>query len=250
MKKNPFKNRISVFDIIKSAKKKFSRQQKPKKQKQAKPSGEQRAKKLNEEFDYAETILKAGSDKIARYLDPLLRDLSGGQTPTAGMSNKYFEIDDEYDGDPFKLFQHVKFKEIPETDIKANQYIDKLEQDPHMSQQQYEDYSKQYHSQAYNTLASRLNLSNFEALEQIMNSSPAWQIAKRGAMDSNQVLERWQELYSVMNEAQQNDTGIFDWAIQQIENGKHSINWLINAIDDEIKLMLAGKYSHRRQIHY
>lgn len=249
-KRNKFnKSKQTPYDIRKEAMKRYSRGQKRSTSK-PKNKDKQLAKKLNDEFDYAETILKAGSDKIAKYLDPMLRNLTGGEPLKAGMSNKYFEIDDDYDGDPFKLFQHVKFKEIPQSDVKVQQYLKKIEEDPHMSPQQYDEYTKQYHSKAYQTLAGRLKLDNFEVLEQIMNSTPAWQIAKRSAMDSEQVLERWQELYDSMNQAQQADEGLFDWAIQQIENGKRSINWLINAIEDEIKLMLQGKYSQRRKVHY
>lgn len=248
MKYKPTKKQ-SAYDIRKEAAKKYSKQQKKRQPKTpAKSTAQQRADKLNGEFDYAETILKAGSSEIAKYLEPMMWNLTGKRKIEAGDSNQYFSVDDTYDGDPNKLFQHVTFKQLPDNNV-VNKYLDKIESDPHMSPTQYEDYSAKWHSQSYNTLANRLNLQNFDVLEQIMNSSPAWQIAKRGALDSEQTLDRWLDLYDVMNEAQNTDDGLFDWAIQQIENGVHSINWLINAIDDEIKLILAGKYSHRRKVY-
>ena len=246
--KSPFSKGPSAYDIKKEAAKKYSKQQRQKRAKQ-KPTEEGRANKLNDELEYASGKLKGGSEKISSLVGSLLINLSGGPEGLKPGDHGEYVIDDEFDGDMNKLFQHVKFKDIPDNPT-VNKIIDRIEEDPHMSPQQYSDYEKQYRSQAYNTLATRLNLNNFEALEQIMNSSPAWQLAKRSALDSDQVLERWQELYDVMDEAQRTDTGIFDWAIQQIENGKHTINWLLNAIDEEIKLLLAGKYSHRRKMRY
>lgn len=254
MKKfNPFKQIKNAFDIKKQAAKEFSKKQK-KQRKLAKPKPQQKpdktnAEKLNDELKFASSKLAGGSEKISSNIGSLLLHLSG--TPEGlkpGYENEYYSIDNTFDGDLNKLFQHVSFKKLPDDDI-TQRDVTKIEQDPHMSPQQYSQYEQQYRSQAYKTLATRLNLSNFEILEQIMNSSPAWQIAKRGAMESDQTLERWQELYETMNRAQETDSGIFDWAIQQIENGKHTLNWLLNAIDDEIKLALQGKYSHRRKTH-
>ena len=113
---------------------------------------------------------------------------------------------------------------------------------PWMSESQYNKYEQKWHHQSYKTLRknkylSDIDLSDYYVLEQIMNSSPAWKLATRSALESDQVMERWKELYNTMQEAYNTDDGIFDWAYQQIMNGKRSLNWLINAIDDEIKLM-------------
>ena len=210
------------------------------------------ADKWNVRFRFAASKLKAGSSDIAMYLDPILRKLSGKDIISANENNQYFSVDSSYDGDVNKLFQHVTFKKIPDDMTDVTSYFDQIEsvKGTHLSPGSYEQFSKDWHSKSYNTLAQNLTLSNYEILEEIMNSSPAWSIAKRNAMDSEQVLDRWLELYEVMNHAQQTDTGIFDWAVQQIENGKHGLDWLINAIDDEISLMLAGKYSQRRKVRY
>ena len=151
------------------------------------------------------------------------------------------------------MFQHIQFKEIPDNK-NALRNLERIEKMPWMNESQYKKYEGKWHHKAYKNIRKNKYLSNndladYYVLEQIMNSSPAWQLAKRAAYSSEQRVERWKELYNTMREAYNTDDGIFDWAYQQIMNGKRSLNWLINAIDDEIKLMKQGKYSHRRKQH-
>ena len=220
----------------------------------AKMNPKERADKLNKEFDFAETKLKAGSDQITAQLYPMLVELSGTtDIKEWKKGNKYFKLDDSYTGNRFQLFQHIQFKEIPDNK-NALRYLDRIEKMPWMSESQYNKYEQKWHHKSYKTLRknkylSDIDLSDYYVLEQIMNSSPAWKLATRSALESDQVMERWKELYNTMQEAYNTDDGIFDWAYQQIMNGKRSLNWLINAIDDEIKLMKQGKYSHRRKQH-
>lgn len=241
-------NQKSPKEIRREQAKKFSRKAKPKHIETPK----EKADKWNERFDFAETKLKAGSDDIAKYLQPMLQHLANGDKLDRSIQNKYFSIDDSYDGNPATLFQHVTFKELPKNDPTIDQYLKKIEdvKGTHLTPQAYDKYSQDWHKRSGQTLANKLELSNYDILEQIMNSSPAWQIAKKSSYDSEQALDRWLELYDSMNNAQAADTGVFDWAIQQIENGKHSIDWLINAIDDEIRLKLTNGYSRRRKLHY
>jgi len=215
------------------------------------------ADKWNGYFDFAEDKLPAGSNDIGKNLYPALLKLAGlpkdGRLESKDYGN--FVIDNQWDGSDATLFQHVTFKKIPK-DNQAVKFLDRIYQDKgdHFTQSGYDKFVDEWHKKSYQTLQdnplTQGRMQNYEILEEIMNSSPAWQIAKSNLRDSDQVLDRWLTLYESMNEAIQADQGIFDWAVQQITNRKHNINWIINAIDDEIKLMLAGKYSQRRKVHY
>ena len=83
-----------------------------------------------------------------------------------------------------------------------------------------------------------------------MNSSAMWRMATVSLYDSNQNKQEWVEMYNVMEDVLEKDQSLFDWIVQQIENEKYSVNRLMQIIDHEIELMLAGKYSRRRQLHY
>lgn len=218
----------------------------------AKANPKNRANKLNKEFDFAETKLKAGSEEIASQLFPMLFTLSGTyDIKEWKKGNQYFKLDESYNGNRYQLFQYIKFKEIPDNEDTLR-YLKQIEKMPWMSEKQYNKFEKEWRNKSYKTLSKNkylndIDFENYYVLEQVMNSSPAWKLATRSALESDQVMERWKELYNVMSEAYNTDDGLFDWAYQQIMNGKRSLNWLINAIDDEIKLMKQGKYSHRRK---
>lgn len=211
----------------------------------------QKAEELNEKFAYAAQTRKAGSDYIGMYLQPMLANILGKDVNKieAGDSNQYVTIDKKWDGDTNTLFQYVKFKDLP-ADSKVDSFIAKIEEDPHMTPQQYEQFEKDWHKKSYDTLTSRLKLSSAEVLEQIMNSSAMWRMATVSLYDSNQNKEEWVEMYNVMEEVLEKDQSLFDWIVQQIENEKYTVNRLIQIIDHEIELMLAGKYSRRRKVHY
>lgn len=213
-------------------------------------SGKEKAEKLNEELEFAASKLKAGSNDIQMWLDPLLRNLSSDPSKPIkpGDSTQYFEVSNKWDGDYRTLFQYVTFKDIP-NNSKVEAYIDQIETneatEKYMSPEAYSRYEDQYRSQAYNTLTSRLGLAKADILEEIMNSSAMWRVATVSLYDSEQNKEKWVEIYHDMEEILDNDADLFAWVIQQIENEKHTAGWIINAIDDEFKLMMAGKYSHR-----
>lgn len=218
-------------------------------------SGKDKAKKLNEEFEFAASKLKAGSNDIQMWLEPLLKTLSAdpSKRPKPGDSNQYYEISSDWDGEDRTLFQYVTFKEIP-NNTKVDRYIDQIESSEqtskYMSPKAYSVYEDQYRSQAYNTLTARLGLTHRDMLEEIMNSSAMWRVATVDLYDSNQNKEKWVEIYQDMEEILENDDDLFAWVVQQIENQKHTASWIINAIDDEFRLMMAGKYSHRLHKYY
>lgn len=245
-KRNKFnKSKKTPYDIRKEAMKRYSRSQKRKTNPTKNPDD---VEKLNKGFDFAKTKLKAGSADIQMYLDPLLHrlapDLPKNKPIPKNYSNDYFSVDSTYDGDTFTLFQHVKFKKLP-NDPKVQQFAQKILEDPHMSKPQYEDYKKDWHHRAYKSLTKNLGLTKTDILEEIMNSSAMWRIATVSLQDSDQNKETWMEMYNNIEQIYDKDLELFDWIVQQIENEKHTISWIVNAIDDEFKRMLAGQYSHR-----
>lgn len=221
---------------------------------------EERANKLNKELQFASSKLKAGSAKIANSLDPMLMKLSGKVNIKANENNDYFKVDSSYNGDINTLMGHVTFKQIPD-DAVINRYVKRIESDPHTTQAKYDKFVDNWHHKTFKTITRKLgqknnpyvttsgeklsNVAFAEELEQIMNSSSAWHIAMRSAYDSEQALERWHELYESVQSAYEADGDLFGWVIQQISNERMSLNAIINAVDDEIKLMLAGKKSRR-----
>lgn len=232
---------------------------------------EERAKILNSELNHISSVLPGGSAKIANQLDPILMKLSGKTTIRKGEDNDYFSVDNSYDGNVNNLIHHVTFKKIPE-DSEVQKYVKNINKDPHATPASYAKFVDDWHSKAYKTLTRRLNmkkpnpektpvyydstgerlssLKNVEMLEQIMNSSAAWHIAKRSAYDSDQTLERWHELYEAVESAFNANETLFDWVFTQIQNEQKSLNQIINAVDDEISKMMAGKYSKRLGIQY
>lgn len=235
----------------------------------------------NRRFDFASTKLPAGSNQIASSLDPILMKLSGKHIIQKNEDNPYFKVDSKYDGDPKNLFKHVTFKNIPTDDPEIGKYLENLVRDKgtHFNQQSYDAYYTDWQNKAYSNLGSNLakqaaklrndaayaqqmeqlygenyvnTMINFDAqfvdtLREVMMSSPAWEMAKRGAVDSEQVRERWVELYNSMANAYQAGPSVFDWAYRELVGGRRSVNWMINTIDEEIKLHLQGKYSRRRR---
>lgn len=211
----------------------------------------QKAEELNEKFAFASQTRKAGSDYIGMYLLPMLgklldKDLNKVE---AGDKNEYVSVDNRWDGDPNTLFQHVTFKDLPD-DSRVDVYIENIEKDPHMTPQQYEQFEQDWHKKSYKTLTKKLKLKNAEILEQIMNSSAMWRMATVSLYDSDQNKQEWVKMYNVMEDVLEKDQSLFDWIVQQVENEKYSINRLIQIIDHEIELMLSGKYSRRRKLHY
>lgn len=238
-------NQKSPKEIRREQAKKFSRKAKPKHVE----TPMLRADEWNEKFEFASKKLPAGSSEIANQLHPMLQRLSGKTDIDANENNEYFTIDGQYNGDVNTLFQHVHFKKIPDTDSKVNKYLSNIVRDKgtHLTPQAYKTFSDNWHHSSYMGLKKslpelrsnrKMDLSSYEILEQVMNRSSTWQIAKKNQPNSDQTLDRWLDLYEVMNKAQSTDTDIFDWAVQQIENGKKSIEWITNVVDYKLRLKL------------
>jgi len=213
-------------------------------------SGKEKAEKLNEELEFAASKLKAGSNDIQMWLDPLLRNLSSDPSKPIkpGDSTQYFEVSNKWDGDYRTLFQYVTFKDIP-NNSKVEAYIDQIETneatEKYMTPEAYAKYEEEYRTQAYNTLTSNLSLQHADMLEEIMNSSAMWRVATVSTYDSDQNKKQWVEIYHDMEQILDEDDDLFAWVIQQIENEKHTASWIINAIDDEFKKMMAAKHPEK-----
>lgn len=75
--------------------------------------------------------------------------------------------------------------------------------------------------------------STIDKLEQIMNTSQAWDIAKKGAKDSEQVQENWATLYKAVDDLPDDDTTSLDEIITMIEN-EESLDAILSYVDDII----------------
>lgn len=209
------------------------------------------ADRLNRKLKHAGGILKAGSQDITLRVYPLLLKLSDGKTIKT--NNEYFEVDNSWDGNQNTLWQHVKFKKIPD-DPTIKKHLDYIESEPHMTKKQYAKFVDDWHHKSYMTNIKNLSLQNAEILEDVMNSSAAWHLVttKSSKYDSKQtaVMERWETLYKSAEKALESDQSLFDWVKQAIDNEKRSINYIVGAVDEEIRLMAQHGYSRRLKKHY
>lgn len=76
-------------------------------------------------------------------------------------------------------------------------------------------------------------------LEVVMNTSQAWNIAKKNAKDSEQVQENWTRLFNALDDAKDDEDG-FDELISMIENEESFSNILAKA-DDIITNAMKGE---------
>ena len=222
----------------KQAREDFRRRERERKEKELKQYTD--ANELNKSLGHASSVLK-GSDKIANYLAPIIMKLYGkNHIIQPREKTEYYKVDENYTGDVNELFRYITFYKLPD-DAPVQSYTQLIEDDPHASVQQYEQFKKEWADKSYATNTKNLTLTQAEDLAFIMNTSAAWHIATRSAYDSEQALERWQTLYDAVQKAYNSgDNRIFDKVLQMIENEK-SINSIINKVDDMIYSMMKGK---------
>lgn len=152
-----------------------------------------------------------------------------------GDKNKYFEVDRNYDGDVQKLFEHIKFKTVPQTGVDVA--VEKIINAP----EDYEEKMNKAQSRAFATNLKNLNMTGdiYFALEDIMNTSAAWNIAAQNAFDSDQVQHNWQMLFDTVTQAKETgNSQLFDEILRDIENEvdlQHIIDKVNKFIKDKIK---------------
>lgn len=186
--------------------------------------------------DINRRMRKAGGDQILEG-DILRAILSVKGIIKAGADNEYFSISPNYNPKTDYLQDVITFKKLPLATLKQ------LLRSTRLSQAGEEAYAEDWHGRAYNTLLDRLkkeddrfaNISQdtIGKLKQAMNSSQAWNIAKKGAKDSDQVLENWSKIYTAAEEANKKDNDALDNILTMIEN-ESAMNEIISYVDDII----------------
>lgn len=186
--------------------------------------------------DINRRMRKAGGDQILEG-DILRAILSVKGIIKPGADNEYFSISPNYNPKTDYLQDVITFKKLPLATLKQ------LLRSTRLSQAGEEAYAEDWHGRAYQTLLDRLkqeddrfaNISQdtIGKLKQAMNSSQAWNIAKKGAKDSEQVLENWTKIYTATEQATKNDNDALDDILTMIEN-ESSMNEIISYVDDII----------------
>lgn len=206
------------------------------------------ADRLNDMFEYASD--KFGNrDDYQKYLAPMLGQLMGDefyqkllQDPKSLVGDyEYFTIDESYRTDnKDNLFKHIHFKKLP---AGFDDYIEQMEDLDWSSPENYAMHRADVQRDIYTSNLKSLygnddfmNDTYFMVLESVMQSSAAWEIAKRSAFDSDQTQSNWFDLYTTGTLAYDNkDTNpeIWDAFRQMVDNHE-----TLSVIDDKINEMI------------
>lgn len=197
------------------------------------------AKKLNKDLAHLEDLQKEGyeiskmniGDDLAKFASRL-----SGELPQSGDDNKYYSIDSDWNGRNDTLFEHIKFKNVSlrgrENPLFMAQNIQELyERTPYLKEELQERFEEGWkNSSYYKNLKSvkddmnkkygvDISIDELAAFKYIMDTSAAWNIAKRNAADSKQVKRNWEELTKlVMNVAKVGSDSDFDTVKTMIDN--------------------------------
>lgn len=205
------------------------------------------ADRLNDMFEYASD--KFGNrDDYQKYLAPLLGELMGDefyrkllQDPKSLIGDyEYFTIDDGYRVDnKDNLFKHIHFKDIP---AGFDDYIEQMEvldwSSPENYAMHHADVQRGIYESNLKSLYETDNIVDdtyFVMLEAVMQSSAAWEIAKRSAFDSDQTQSNWFDLYmtgSLAYDHKDTDPHIWDAFRQMVDN--HEALFIIEDKIDEM----------------
>lgn len=207
---------------------------------QSKLSAKEKAQEINDIFKNKE-LPRSHKWKY----NPFLAELVQGMLPSdqsifdieAGDKTSFFKVDNKYDGDIQKLFEHIKFTKIPAT--ADEKLLAKITQAP----QDYEEKMLQAQNQAFQTNLKNLKMNNqvFMTLEYIMNTSAAWNVASQTALDSDQVQKNWQELYTAVQRAKDTGDGQFlDEIVRDIEN-EADFDSIIAKVDSYLVGLMKGE---------
>lgn len=180
------------------------------------------AEKLNAAMTYASDKFGNRND-YSKYLLPLIGEMTDEDFMRTLMTNpksaigdyKDFKIDDDFDGNLNNLFKYIHFKNIPPE--VSDSYIENIIGLEWSTPEAYNNHVQEINDKIYASNLKgegiEINSTYYVLLESIMQSSAAWNIAKRNAYDSDQVKSNWLTLYSAGMEAsdmQNTNPGILD----------------------------------------
>lgn len=202
------------------------------------------AEEVNSALDYA-SLNREYLKALAMAITPILKQLVGdlNYIPRKNDNTDFFVIDNDYSGDLQQLFAHVRFKNLPKTEGTAV-FIEDILNSPWSTPEALEEYENQWRYKSYLTNLKDKRLDDIslemkESLENIMNSSAAWELAKKGAPGSTQTQSNWIDIYHQLDRTKElSDKSIFDEVVRRIINSEGTTNSLTSYVDEAIiKLM-------------
>lgn len=209
------------------------------------------AEKLNAAMEYASDKFGNRND-YSKYLLPLIGEMTNEDFMKTLMTDpksavgdyKDFTIDDDFDGNLNNLFKYIHFKNIPPE--VSDSYIENIIGLEWSTPEAYNNHVQEINDKIYASNLKdegiEINSTYYMLLESVMQSSAAWNIAKRNAYDSDQVKSNWLTLYSAGMEAsdmQNTNPGILDKFEQMVVN-EESLDVIISTIDNAIAAALKG----------
>lgn len=209
------------------------------------------AEKLNAAMAYASDKFGNRND-YSKYLLPLIGEMTNEDFMRNLMTNpksavgdyKDFTIDDDFDGNLNNLFKYIHFKDIPPE--ASDSYIENIINLEWSTPEAYNNHVQEINDKIYASNLKgegiEINSTYYMLLESIMQSSAAWNIAKRNAYDSDQVKSNWLTLYSAGMEASDmsnTNPSILDKFNQMVMN-EESLDVIIATIDNAIAAALKG----------
>lgn len=171
------------------------------------------------------------NDRLGNILASIVLQDSG-KAPAPGLETANFKIDNTFDpSKPYELSKHIQFKTMTQDIAKE------IMQTPFASAEGYEAFAENAAHRGYMKNVKKLTSNNLtpeqiDSLETIMNSSQAWNIAKKNAYDSNQSVMNWSMLYNqVANAKNELDGSDFDKILTLLEN-EASMGQITRVVDE------------------
>ena len=197
------------------------------------------AKRINKALDTAQTMYTdkspfKGNSKYTALLDPLMNKIS----------DEYYELSNYDKSKPAQLLEHVRFDYIPQEDKVAKQFGQQILNLDWSSQKNIDEWKSNNAHKGYEVLVKKHNIpkSTYVMLEEIMNTSAAWEVVMKGQKPSNgdgRIEQRWKKLFDKVEETSDN-IDLLDEVHTMIEN-EEDYNQIIGYIDDALLKIKAGE---------
>ncbi len=197
-------------------------------------SEEDRAEDLNNALDTATRLqsnFSLGNGKYASYLEIIVERLKELGYPVPTYDTK----------DLNHMYANVRFDRLP-NDPDINQAIEQIMKLDFSSEENYHSMKVSSATAAFKTLVDDNNLVDYNddlskarmnELLLLMESSAAWEIAKRNAPDSEQIKANWVDLYTKFDEALSN--GLKDVVLEILNNpDSHTVKTALDTVEEEI----------------
>lgn len=207
--------------------------------KEIRPEEKKLTKRMNKALQEAEGLYPENvkTHEYTGQLQSLVQELKDKpELAKSGEETEFYSISDEYN--PKKeeeLYKDIEFSSIPVTP-ETMAIVSATEQKVRDERLRIERLKEDISNKTYNKNVKNiqnLDLATMYTLENIMNSSAAWNVCKKNADDSDQVKQNWEELYRYTRLAYDNDFLLFDKVCTMIEN-EADLDIIVNYVDHEI----------------